>query len=177
MAKGDGQGGDIMGFLQQVMQDPNLIQQIQGIAGQQNAAGRITGNSMQQAVTGNPQNFMAGLRKTMGNPNPVNPYGFVPPSMRGGNEMNNPMGGRNSVIARQAPPAPQMNMPGSNTGFQGNQNTGITGGMNRTYGPMTPPSTSDGMGMQPYTPPSLGMTQNNPYAPKMSFGQVGQRPY
>lgn len=152
MAKGDGtdpQGDQFFQQIQQLFQNPQAMQALTGAM----KGGPSGGNP----ITGNPQNFMAGMRKTMGNPNPVNPYGFVPPNQRGGmptpanpgaamNLFNFPkyasdgvspyMGGSIQPVPIRAP---QMNMPGSNTGFMGNQNTGITGGMNRTYAPQPMP--------------------------------------
>lgn len=176
MAKGD--NPDFWNQVQQLFQNPQAMQALTGAM----QGGQNGGNP----ITGNPQNFMAGMRKTMGNPNPVNPYGFVPPNMRSGQA-----GAFNPVATqhRATQPAPQMNMPGSNTGFQGNQNTGITGGMNRTYGLPTSYQGGDqswqsggqiynGMTGRPMGPvggsasdflkqsPQMGGQINNPYAPK-----------
>lgn len=152
MAKGD--------LLQQLL-TPEMMQQLQ-----QGYAAAHDPNRVQTfgEPTGNPWNFMAGLRKTMGNPNPVSPYGWQPPNQR------NPM------------PAPNMNMPAHNTGFAGNQNTGITGGMNRTYAPSSPMTPSFDMGMKssPVQFSSGGTSgfnlssgqTNNPYAPKSALGQM-----
>lgn len=200
MAKGD--------LLQMLQSNPDILNQL-GLGNQ----GQLIGNAMKQGnpITGNPQNFMAGMRKTMGNPNPVSPYGFVPPNQR----VN--MGGAEgpAYFNRQSPPPMQpstnMGLPAQNTRFNppsigtpgygaggmgykgGNRggypinggNTGITGGMNRTYAPSGPvASTNMGMNM----PPAIRMgsngmeqagatgggsplngQQNNPYAPK-SYG-------
>ena len=186
MAKGDANDPQTQQLFQQIQQ---LVQSGQ-LGGTSNQTGQITGNA---------QNFMAGQRKTMGNPNPVNPYGFVPPSQRIGD--NPAMGVMNQGVqippAMRAPmPSPSMNMPATNTGFMGNQNTGITGGMNKTYAPSAntgyvgpslgmptvpsgfksftpdPNAATTNMGLKPYTPQSpssnpMNGQQNNPYAPKI----------
>lgn len=126
MAKGD--------LLQMLQSNPDILNQL-GLGNQ----GQLIGNAMKQSnpITGNPQNFMAGMRKTMGNPNPVSPYGFVPPNQRGpiadgytqnsdgtisggiGGITYDPRGG--PMIRRQSPPAPQpslnMGLPAQNTRF------------------------------------------------------------